>query len=358
MTRCAIARIDTNALQHNLSRVRAAAPDSRVIAVVKADAYGHGLKQAAHALFAADAFGVARLDEALALREAGIAHRILLMEGVTTSDELRVAAQKRVQLVVHNFEQIDMLESVRLATPVQVWLKLDIGMHRLGFSPDQFAQAWQRLNDCSVVSGTPHIMGHFSHADDRNDSTTTDQLTQFERLSEPWQAERSVANSAAILSRPDSHYQWVRPGIMLYGVSPFVDGLADSEDLMPVMHLSTQLIAVQHLRQGEAVGYGGTWRCPNDMRIGIAAIGYGDGYPRHAESGTPVLVNDQRSQIIGRVSMDMLAVDLRQMPEASVGDTVTLWGDSLPVEEVAEHAKTIAYELLCGVTRRVDFKYS
>ena len=145
---------------------------------------------------------------------------------------------------------------------------------------------------------------------------------------------------------------------MLYGVSPFVDGLADSEDLMPVMHLSTQLIAVQHLRQGEAVGYGGTWRCPNDMRIGIAAIGYGDGYPRHAESGTPVLVNDQRSQIIGRVSMDMLAVDLRQMPEASVGDTVTLWGDSLPVEEVAEHAKTIAYELLCGVTRRVDFKYS
>ncbi|MBL1433784.1 MAG: alanine racemase [Gammaproteobacteria bacterium] len=357
MTQGAVALIDTNALQHNLSRVRAAAPNSRVIAVIKADAYGHGMAQVAHALAAADAFGVARLNEALTLREAGIAHRILLMEGVTTSDELRVAAQKRLQLVVHNVDQIGMLERVRLANPVQVWLKLDIGMHRLGFSPDQFAQAWTRLNECSVISGKPHIMGHFSHADDRTDSTTVEQLSQFERLSEPWQAERSVANSAAILSQPDSHYQWVRPGIMLYGVSPFADSLADAEDLQPVMSLSTQLIAIKHLRQGDTVGYGGAWRCPTDMSIGVAAIGYGDGYPRHAESGTPVLIGDQRTQIVGRVSMDMIAVDLRHAPDAAIGDTVTLWGDGLPVEEVAEHAKTIPYELLCGVTRRVNFKY-
>ncbi len=358
MTQGAVALINTNALQHNLSCVRAAAPNSRVIAVIKADAYGHGMTQVAHALSATDVFGVTRLDEALALREAGIAHRLLLMTGVTTSDELRVAAQKRVQLVVHNFDQIDMLEHVRITTPVQVWLKLDIGMHRLGFSPDQFTQAWQRLNACPVVAGLPHIMGHFSNADNRADPSTAEQLTQFERLSEPWQAERSVANSAAILSQPESHYQWVRPGIMLYGVSPFVDGLAEAAGLQPVMSLSTELIAIQHLRQGQRVGYGGTWRCPSDMRIGIAAIGYGDGYPRHAESGTPVLVGGQRSQIIGRVAMDMITIDLRDMPDATIGDTVTLWGEGLPVEEVAQHAKTIAYELLCGVTRRVNFKYS
>jgi len=358
MTQGAVALINTNALQHNLSCVRTAAPNSRVIAVIKADAYGHGMTQVAHALSATDVFGVTRLDEALALREAGIAHRLLLMAGVTTSDELRTAAQKRVQLVVHNFDQIDMLEHVRIATPVQAWLKLDIGMHRLGFSPSQFAQAWQRLKECSAIAGTPHIMAHFSNADDRADSITVEQLAQFERLSEPWQTERSVANSAAILSQPESHYQWVRPGIMLYGVSPFVDGLAEAEDLQPVMSLSTELIAIQHLRQGQRVGYGGTWQCPSDMRIGIAAIGYGDGYPRHAESGTPVLVGGQRSQIIGRVAMDMITIDLRDMPDATIGDTVTLWGEGLPVEEVAQHAKTIPYELLCGVTRRVNFKYS
>lgn len=357
MTQGAVASINTDALKHNLGRVRAAAPNSRVIAVIKADGYGHGMVRVAHALSAADAFGVARLDEALALREASIAHQILLMEGVSTSQELRTAAQKRLQLVVHNDEQIDLLENVRLATPVQVWLKLDIGMHRLGFLPEQFAQAWQRLNDCNAVSGTPKIMGHFSCADDRNDNTTLEQLAQFERLSEPWQAERSVANSAAILSQPESHYQWVRPGIMLYGVSPFSDGLAESEDLQAAMTLTTQLIAVKHLRQGERIGYGGTWQCPSDMHVGIAAIGYGDGYPRHAESGTPVLIGEQRSQIIGRVSMDMIAIDLRHAPDAAVGDKVTLWGEDLPVEEVAEHAKTIPYELLCGVTRRVRFEY-
>jgi len=357
VTQGAVALINTQALQHNLGRVRAAAPNSRIIAVIKADAYGHGMTRVAYALSAADAFGVARLDEALALREAGIAHRLLMMEGVTTSDDLRVAAQKRVQLVVHHNEQIEMLEQVRLATPVQVWLKLDVGMHRLGFSPDQFVQAWQRLNSCSVVFGVPRIMSHFSNADDRTDPTTAEQLAYFERLSKPWQAERSIANSAAILSQPESHYQWVRPGIMLYGVSPFCDSLAEAEDLQPVMDLSTQLIAVQHLRQGERVGYGGSWQCPTDMRIGIAAIGYGDGYPRHAESGTPVLVSGQRSQIIGRVSMDMIAVDLSNIPDAAPGDRVTLWGDDLPLEEIAKHAKTISYELLCGVTRRVNFKY-
>lgn len=357
MTQGATALINTQALQHNLDRVRAEAPDSRVVAVIKADAYGHGMTRVAHALSATDAFGIARLNEAIALREAGIAHRLLLMEGVSTSEELRLAAQKRVQLVVHNNEQIEMLERTRLATPIQVWLKLDIGMHRLGFPPDQFEQAWQRLKDCPAISGTPCIMGHFSNADDRSDATTSEQWALFERLSAQRRAQRSVANSAAILAQPQSHYQWVRPGIMLYGVSPFCDSLAEPENLQAVMTLSTQLIAVQHLRQGERVGYGGTWRCPSDMRIGIAAIGYGDGYPRHAQSGTPVLVNGQRSQIIGRVSMDMITVDLRQMPDAVIGDTVTLWGDELPVAEVAQHAKTIAYELLCGVTRRVNFKY-
>lgn len=357
MTQGVVALIDTKALQHNLGRVRAAAPDSRVIAVIKADGYGHGMTRVAHALSAADAFGVARLAEALALREAGIAHRLLLLGGVTSTEELHVAAQKRIQLVVHHDEQIELLEKSRLATPVQVWLKLDIGMHRLGFLADRFAQAWQRLNDCSVVSGTPKIMAHFSNADDRADTTTAEQLAYFERISQAWSAERSLANSAAILSKPQSHYQWVRPGIMLYGVSPFTDDFAEAEDLHPVMTLSTQLIAIKSLRQGDKVGYGGTWQCPTDMSIGIAAIGYGDGYPRHAASGTPVMLRGQRSQIIGRVSMDMIAIDLRHIPDAAVGDRVTLWGRGLPVEEIAEYANTIPYELLCSVTRRVNFKY-
>lgn len=357
MTQGATALIDIKALRHNLDRVRSASPNSRIVAVIKADAYGHGMTRVAHALAAADAFGVARLDEALALREAGIAHRLVLMSGVSSTDELRVASQKRLQLVVHQFEQIRMLEQSRLANPMQVWLKLDIGMHRLGFAPDQLGQAWQRVSDCRMVSGMPRIMAHFSSADDRKDANTAEQLQCFERVTAAWQTERSLANSAAILSQPASHYQWVRPGIMLYGVSPFSDSLADADNLRPVMTLTSQLMAIQHLRCGARVGYSGTWQCPEDMLVGIVSIGYGDGYPRHAVSGTPVLLAGKRSQIVGRVSMDMLAIDLRGHAEARIGDPVTLWGEGLPVEEVARHANTIPYELLCSVTRRVKYSY-
>lgn len=356
MTRAAKAHIDLHAFQHNLSRVREQAPDSKVIAVIKANGYGHGLVTAARALRDADAFAVARLEEAVCLREEGFAKPILLLEGISDERELAVASDRNLELVVHNGRQLELLEASRAKERFRIWVKVDTGMHRLGFLPEQLEDVWQRLLRCSALKGSPVIMTHLANADVRGDARTQTQLEIFSRISRGMVASLSIANSGAILSLPESHQQWVRPGIMLYGASPFDQGRAAQEGLLPVMTLSTRIISVKQCRAGDQVGYGGEWSCPEDMPVGVAAIGYGDGYPRHARAGTPVLVNGQRMPLIGRVSMDMITLDLRGQPDVEIGDPVILWGEGLPVEEVAQHASTIAYELLCHVTSRVVFE--
>ncbi len=352
--RAAEALIDLSALTHNLARARQAAPGSRAMAIVKANGYGHGVVRVAGALRAADAFGVACLDEAEELRDAGFAHPINVLEGFYDSDELQRFGRHHIDATVHQVEQIEMLERMRLDHPLRVWLKIDSGMHRLGIAPDTALACWERLHGCRSVS---HIglMTHLANADDRDDPTTEHQLKVFAGAIGRIQGERSIVNSAGILGWPAAVSDWIRPGIMLYGASPFAATRAADEGLRPVMTLRTALIAIRDLKAGERVGYGGTWRCERDCRIGVAAIGYGDGYPRHAPSGTPVLVNGQRAPLAGRVSMDMITVDLTALPDARIGDPVVLWGEGLAPEEIALAAGTIPYELFCQVTRRVRF---
>ena len=355
MTRPARVVIDLAALEHNFLRVRELASQSRVMAVVKADAYGHGISRIARKLGGADAFGVACLEEARELRMAGIQQRIVLLEGPYAINELDEITRLNLDIVVHHQSQVEMLEACSLPEPVTVWMKIDSGMHRLGFQEHEFKAMLQRLLDCDTVAENIIMMTHLALASDRNNDMTGRQIEIFTRICSGTDAEKSIANSAAVLAFPDSHADWVRPGLMLYGVSPLSDSLSSNDDLLPVMTLESRLIAVKMLKANEPVGYGATYRCPEDMRVGVVAAGYGDGYPRHAPSGTPVLVNGKRVTLIGRASMDMLTVDLRSQPEADVGDPVILWGHGLPVEEVANHAGTIAYELLCGVHKRLQF---
>jgi alanine racemase len=355
MTRPVRADINLHALRHNLVVARKAAPASRIMAVVKANAYGHGLTGVARALDEADAFGVASLEEAIALREAGIHQPIILLEGFFERSELDLIGGYRLEMVIHHESQVAVLEESRSGhrRPVSVWLKVDTGMHRLGFDPDTVPSVVQRLLAIPSVNADLRYMSHLPCADDRSNDLSLEQLHRFTAAVSGLPGERSLANSAAILAWPQTHLEWVRPGIMLYGISPLLGASARQLDLQPVMKLSTRLIAINRNRAGEAVGYGGEWVCPEDMRVGVAAIGYGDGYPRHAPSGTPVLINGRVAGLIGRVSMDMICIDLRRHPDARVGDEVVLWGDGLPVEEVADLAATIAYELVCRIARRV-----
>jgi len=344
--------IDLTALRHNLQRVREAAPNSRVMAAIKANGYGHGMVRVAQALESSDGFAVASIDEALMLREAGIQAPITLLEGFFHVDEIPLASQHCLDLLLHHSQQIDLLEQTSFPEPIRVWLKVDTGMHRLGISPEQVASQWQRLEAHPGLQPLGQ-MTHFANADERNHPATKSQLAIFQHATAELPGLRAIANSAGVLGWPQSHVDLVRPGIMLYGVSPFVGGRAEEHNLQPVMTLSSELIAVNRMNKGDAVGYGGRWTCPEAMPVGVVAVGYGDGYPRHAPDGTPVLVNGKRVPMIGRVSMDMITVDLRSQPEASIGDPVVLWGKGLPAEEIAEQAGTIAYELLCGVTTRV-----
>jgi len=324
-----------------------------VAAAVKADGYGHGLVRVARALTDADAFAVASIEEGQALRRARVQQQILLLEGVFEAAELSCCAQHSLNIAIHHPEQVRMLELSRLDRPLRVWLKIDTGMHRLGLAPDTIPSIFQRLMDCPFVAPAIGLMSHLARADERDCDFTRQQLQVFERAVADLPGPRSLANSAGILGWPQTHFDWVRPGIMLYGASPFVDSLAVDEDLQPVMNFRTRLISIKRLRQGDPVGYGGTWVCPEDMDVGVAAVGYGDGYPRHAPSGTPLLVNGREAALIGRVSMDMITVDLRQHPEARIGDPVVLWGEGLPVERIARAAGTISYTLMCGITARV-----
>lgn len=356
MTRGTRATIDLRALQHNLTIARQHAPGSRQMAIIKANGYGHGLVEVAQALSDADAFGVACIDEAISLREAGIDQPVVLLEGFVHAEELRLIDGFQLQPVIHHPQQVEILEQSE-GPALDIWLKVDTGMHRLGFDPEHVAAIMTRLLKCERV-GRIRLMTHLANADDRKDDFTHEQIRRFEELAELAADERSIANSAGLLGWPQSESDWARPGIMLYGVSPFINGRGEQHDLCPVMSLRSQLIAVNHYRSGDPVGYGGTWRCPEPMPIGVVAIGYGDGYPRHVPNGTPVLLHGKRVPIVGRVSMDMLCVDLRECPKANIGDEVILWGAGLPVEEIAEAAGTIAYELLCKVTSRVHFDYA
>ncbi|HEV7163783.1 MAG TPA: alanine racemase [Gammaproteobacteria bacterium] len=355
MSRATGAVIDLAALRHNLQRVHELAPRSRIMAVVKANAYGHGIAAAAQALSAADAYAVASLEEALAIRHAGLSHPIVLLEGVFSAGELDEAAKNGCELVVHDAYQLKLMEASSLRSALSVWLKVDSGMNRLGFPLDAASDAWKRLKAAPAVRQPPRLMTHLACADETSNPRTLRQLEAFAAATAGIEAERSIANSAGILAWPQSHADWVRPGSMLYGASPFANRCGADDGLKPAMTMQTSLIAVKTLKKGEAVGYGGAFVAPGDMHLGIAAIGYGDGYPRHAPSGTPVLVRGLRVPLVGRVAMDMIAVDLSGVPGATVGDPVVVWGPELPVEEIARAAGTIPLELLCGVTQRVKF---
>ena len=351
--RAARATVSAAALQHNLRRVRELAPGARVLAVIKANGYGHGLVGTARALREADAFAVARMEEAVALREAALEQPVVLLEGVLDAQQLPLASALGLEVVVHSAEQLAMLEATSLARPVQAWLKIDTGMNRLGFPPEAARDAAARLGRCRNILPAPRLMTHLACADERDDAVTGRQLERFAAALGDLPGERSVANSAATLWRPDTHADWVRPGIMLYGVSPFADRTGPELGLQPAMVLLSTVIALRTVRRGERVGYGGVWTAREDTRLAIAAIGYGDGYSRHLGSGTPVLVRGQRAPLAGRISMDMIAIDVSRVPGVEVGDEVMLWGAGLAVEELARLAGTIPYELLCGVTQRV-----
>lgn len=344
--------IDVDALRSNLAVVRRFAPHSRVLAAVKADAYGHGLIVAARALAAADAFGLGRIDEALALRAAGIAHPLVLLEGVVSEADLRTAAHHRLELVVHCLEQAAMLERFCGSYRFTVWLKIDTGMHRLGLAPEEFVHAYRRMGSCPAVERI-RVMTHLAMAEALDDPLTQRQIGLFEEATRGLSVERSIANSAGLIGWPQTRMNWVRPGLMLYGVSPFAERRAVDLGLRPAMTLSTQLIAVKEVKAGETVGYGGRWRAQRDSLIGVAAIGYGDGYPWSLSNGAPVLVNDREAPLAGRVSMDMIAIDLTGRTDAQVGDEVVLWGRGLPIERIAQCAGTISYELACRLTQRV-----
>jgi alanine racemase len=348
------ATVDTGALRHNLERVRNWAPRSKVMAVIKANAYGHGLVAVARALEAADSFAVARVDEGLTLRSAGIEKRTVLLEGVFDRTQLDAAAGEGFELVVHAAEQIDLLRDAGAGEPFKVWLKLDSGMNRLGFKGGSFAAAHTALSALPRVATPVNLFTHLASADDPELPATNEQLGRFAETTHSLPGERSIANSAAMMSFPQAQADWVRPGLLLYGVSPFGGSIGADFGLKPAMTLHSHLIAVKDLVAGERVGYGGNWSATRPTRLAVAAVGYGDGYPRNLASGSPVLVNGRRAPLAGRVSMDMIGIDVTDLPEIpKLGDPVILWGDGLPVEEIAVWADTIPYELLCGISQRV-----
>jgi alanine racemase len=351
MIPAAYAVLNLDAVQHNLAKVRSCAPGAKVMALVKANGYGHGMLRMAEALQNADAFAVARVDEGIRLRKAGFKN---VLEGFTCAEELDELLHYQLDAVVHSFTQLEIFEARTEQQAIVIWLKLDTGMNRLGFKAKDFNDIYQRLNRCPIIKQPISLMTHLANADDKNDDKTLKQISLFNETVDGFSGERSIANSAGILGWKQSLTDWVRPGVMLYGISPFPDSTGEQLGLKPIMELHSQLIAVKQIEKGDAVGYGGSWTCEKPTMLGVVAIGYGDGYPRYAKTGTPVLVNGKRVPLVGRVSMDMIAVDLEFQPDAKPGDPVILWGDGLPVEEIARCADTIPYTLVCGVTQRVQ----
>ena len=351
-----IASVDRDALRHNLAQVRRIAPDRRVMAAVKADGYGHGAIEVARCLQDCDALAVACLEEALVLRSAGVQQEIALLEGVLSVEEAREAVAHALTLVLHAPWQLALIDQLPVAQRPRFWLKLDTGMHRLGFDPDSLPPLthWLSQQPSTQFRGW---MTHLACADELQHPLTLTQLQRFEQLLQGQGGARSIANSAGILAWPQAHADWVRPGLMLYGASPF-EGRSGAElGLRPVMQLRSRLIAARELGAGETVGYGATWRVSEPTRIGVVAVGYADGWHRCLPNGTPVTWQGRQLPTVGRVSMDMICVDL-QDSAAQIGDDIVLWGrDGVPVEQIAARAGTVAYELMCGLTQRVRLEY-
>lgn len=365
MMRPILASISEGALRHNLAVVKKHAPHSKVMAVIKANGYGHGLLNVARALSLADGFAVLNLNEAAALREAGFKQTVLLLEGVFNARELNTVAVLGVNVVVHNTAQIEMLEQANLTNPIHIHLKLNTGMNRLGFKPDAFLTAFQRVTACKNVAGIT-LMTHFATADEDAGIASALQLFKdtTQSVTDADKYPMSLANSATILRYPEAHTDWVRSGIMLYGASPVADVPALQFDLKPVMKLTSEIISIQTLQAGESVGYGQLFTASKLTRIGIVACGYADGYPRHAGQypqgdtvrSVPIAVCGKMTKTVGRVSMDMLFCDVTDIPEADIGAPVELWGDQVPVDAVAEASGTVSYELLCALSPRVPIK--
>jgi len=355
MSRATVATVHLGALRRNLARVREAAGGAKFMAVVKADGYGHGLERVARALRDADGFGVAALGDGLRLRAAGISNRIVVLSGPDESADLAEFRRLQLDAVIHHEAQLGWLETDRDTRPLRAWLKLDTGMHRLGIAPEHAEATVARLRALPNNDSDVGLMTHFAASDEFDKSLTAEQVARFERVTAGLPGPRSLANSAGVLGWPQTRGDWVRVGGLLYGLS-VVEGKSGTDlGFEPAMTLSTKLISTKDVRKGESIGYGAAWQCPEDMPIGVAAIGYGDGYPRNVDAGTPVLIAGRRVPIVGRISMDLITVDLRQSPDAKVGDRVVLWGKGLPVEDIARHAATISYDLTCGMTKRVLF---
>lgn len=341
--------IDINlvALGHNFRHIQDITHHRPIWAMIKANAYSHGIIQVAKTLSEAAAFGVASLEEGLLLREHGIKQPIILMQGVYHAQDLHRAIAAHLSLVIHDFEQIKLLQSFKLHAGIKLWLKIDTGMNRLGFAVESAGLAYNRLR--SLIQEPSGIMTHLAQADDIASPVTATQLALFSSVTQSMLGPKSIANSAGILAWPTSHADWVRPGLILYGVAPFAHEIGMKYNLAPVMTLSSQLVAIKAVKKGEYIGYGGSWQAPNNMFLGIAAIGYADGYPQIVPYGTPVLINGIYYSIVGRVSMDMLAIDLTDNLLAQVGDKVIFWGPDLPIELVAQKCKISPYDLLCRV---------
>ena len=354
MQRKTAAYIDREAIQCNFSVARSLAPDAKAVAIIKADAYGHGILQVAEALQdLAPMFGVATIDEALVLREGGIGNAILVLEGVTTSDACETAGAHDLVLMVHASEQVEMITGV--GAPASAWIKVDTGMHRLGINSADLAETLNKLREGGV--DVQAICTHLSSAEETDKVVTREQLLEFGQCTAGIDLPLSIANSAAIIAWPDSRADWVRPGIMIFGVSPFPGDAHAVQSLQPAMTLSSEIIAIRQIPAGDSVGYGARWTADRKSVIATVAVGYADGYPRHAPNGTPVFVGGEVVPLVGCVSMDMITVDVTDHSGVSVGDLVELWGSNLLVNEVAECAGTIGYELLTGVTSRVPRIY-
>ena len=360
MSRTALATIHLGALRRNLARTREQAQGAKVMAVVKADGYGHGLERVARALHTADAFGVAALGDGLRLRAAGIDKRIVVLSGPDEAADLAELRRLGLDAVIHHDAQMRWLEAdaktaSASAHPLRVWLKIDTGMHRLGFAPERAAEIHARLHALSNVDADIVLMTHFAASDEFGSPATPAQIAVFDAATRDLPGPRALANSAGVLGWPQARNDWVRVGGLLYGLSVIEGKTGAALGFEPAMTLSAKLVSVNSVHRGDRIGYAGVYRCSEDMPVGVAAIGYGDGYPRSAPSGTPVVVNGQLAAIIGRISMDLIAIDLRNVPNANVGDRVVLWGAELPVEEIAARSGTISYDLTCGMTRRVLF---
>ena len=350
MARPLFAQVNITALRANLAQVRVRAPKTQVLAVVKANAYGHGLLRVLPALADADGLAVAELDAAFELRAAHYTRRILLLEGFFAADELPEFAAKRLAAVVHHAEQVTMLEAAHLERPIEVFLKINTGMNRLGVRAGEVSGLAERLTHCDSVAAL-RLMTHLARADEEDG--VKEQIAAFDAACKGLPYPRSIANSAGVVRYAETGGDIVRPGIMLYGATPFPYDTAEMIGLQPVMTLRSQIIAVQDLKANESVGYGAAYTASRAHRIGAVACGYADGYPRHAPNGTPVLVCGKKVRMAGRPSMDMITVDLTDVPEARIGSPVVLWGEGLPVDDVASAAATVGYELLCALAPRV-----